>query len=266
VTELLRTEAVSKHFGGLKAVDKVDLVVKKDKILGLIGPNGAGKTTLFNLLTGFYDITSGDVYFKGAKITNKSQQDIVERGICRTFQKLRLFKNLSVMDNVLIGMHTQSKGTVMDALLQLPTIKAEEKRMREKAMYYLDLLHLADKHAALSSSLSYGDQRRIEIARALAAEPELLLLDEPAAGMNLNEAGALTDLIRWICDDLGKTILLIEHNMRVVMPVADHVVVINQGRKIFEGTPEVVQGSNEVIEAYLGKAYLRYLEQEDAHA
>ncbi len=266
MTELLRTDSVSKAFGGLIAVNKVDMSLQEGQILGLIGPNGAGKTTLFNVITGLYSATSGDIYFRGERITDLSQPNIVRRGMCRTFQVLRIFRNLSVMENVLVGMHSRSQGSVLDALVGSPRARREESRMKEKAYYYLELLGLQDQAEARAASLSYGDQRRVEVARALAAEPDLLLLDEPAAGMNLVEANKLTDFIKWIRDELKKTILLIEHNMRVVMPIADHVVVLNQGKKIFEGTPKQVQGSREVIEAYLGKAYMRRLQERAAHA
>jgi branched-chain amino acid transport system ATP-binding protein len=266
MTELLRTDAVTKIFGGLVAVNQVDMKIKDGQILGLIGPNGAGKTTLFNVITGLYPASSGNIYFKGEDITRLSQANIVPRGMCRTFQVLRIFRNMSVLDNVLVGMQTQSKGSVLDALLQLPSAHQEERRMKEQAMHYLDLLGLTQYADTRASSLSYGDQRRVEVARALAAEPDLLLLDEPSAGMNIAEAHKLTEFIKWIRTELKKTILLIEHNMRVVMPIADHVVVLNQGKKIFEGTPEVVQDSREVIEAYLGKAYLRKIEEKEAHA
>ena len=254
--DLLTTKSVTKAFGGLLAVQNVDLTIVEGQILGLIGPNGAGKTTLFNLLTGVYPVTSGDIYFKGERITNIPQTRIVEKGICRTFQELRVFKNLSVLDNVLVGMHTQSKGSVIDALFNLPPARAEMERTKKEAIYYLDLLGLGDKRELLVSSLSYGDRRRVEVARALAAKPELLLLDEPAAGMNTMEAIKLTDFIKWLNLELKKTILLIEHNMRVVMPVADNVVVLNHGEKIFEGNPTDAQKSPEVIEAYLGRSYL----------
>jgi branched-chain amino acid transport system ATP-binding protein len=258
MSELLRTEAASKAFGGLVAVNQVDMVVNEGEILGLIGPNGAGKTTLFNMITGLYHpVTSGEIYFKGERITHLSQPDIVSKGLCRTFQILRIFRFMSVVDNVLIGLHSRSRGSVADALLNLPATRAEERRARERAMHYLELLGLKDHWNRRASSLTYGDQRRVEVARALAAEPDLLLLDEPAAGLTLSEARALTEFIEWIRSDLKKTILLIEHNMRVVMPIADRIVVLNQGRKIFEGTPSEVQQSEEVIVAYLGRAYLK---------
>lgn len=254
--ELLRTEHVTKEFGGLVAVNDVDIQIEEGKILALIGPNGAGKTTFFNCLTGVYPITRGEVFFKGERITNLKQHLIVSRGICRTFQELRIFKNLSVLQNVLIGMHTRSKGNVIDAILNLPSTKAEEKRAKEKALHYLGLLGLADRADFKASGLPYADQRRVEVARALSAEPELLLLDEPAAGMNVSEAQTLTEFIKWLNVEMKKTILLIEHNMRVVIPVADRIVVLNMGKKIAEGTPMQVQGSKEVIEAYLGREYV----------
>lgn len=256
MTELLRTKQVTKTFGGLVAVNNVDMTLEEGQILGLIGPNGAGKTTLFNCVTGTYPITSGEIYYKGERITHLQQPLIVRKGLCRTFQELRIFKNLTVLQNVLIGMHTRSKGNVVDALLSLPGAKREEKRAKEKAIHYLDLLGLADRADFKATSLPYADQRRVEVARALAAEPDLLLLDEPSAGMNVNEAHALTDFIKWLNVKLKKTILLIEHNMRVVMPVADWIVVLNMGKKIAEGTPAQVQGSIEVIEAYLGRDYI----------
>ena len=258
MTEVLRTEAATKAFGGLVAVNQVDMHLNEGEILGLIGPNGAGKTTLFNLITGLYHpVTSGEIYFQGKRITQLGQPEIVALGMCRTFQILRIFRFMSVIDNVLVGLHSRSKGSVVDALLNLPASRAEERRARERAMHYLELLGLKDHWNRPASGLTYGDQRRVEVARALAAEPDLLLLDEPAAGLTLSEARALTELIEWIRTDLKKTILLIEHNMRVVMPIADRIVVLNQGRKIFEGTPGEVQQSEEVIVAYLGRAYLK---------
>jgi branched-chain amino acid transport system ATP-binding protein len=258
MSELLRTEKVTKAFGGLVAVSEVDISLQEGQILGLIGPNGAGKTTLFNLITHLYPVTSGQIIFKGKNITNLPQSSIVRVGICRTFQELRIFKNLTVLDNVLIGAHSRSKAGVFEALFNLPKTKIEEKLLVEKAMYYLNLLGLGDRKDMLTSSLPYGDQRRVEVARALASEAMLIFLDEPAAGLNTAEANSLTDFIKWIRDELKRTVFLIEHNMRVVMPIADYVVVLDHGKKICEGTPSFVQNSTEVIEAYLGKKYLEH--------
>lgn len=264
--KLLELENVSKNFGGLKAVNGVSMTIHEGEILGLIGPNGAGKTTLFNLITGTYPVSSGNINFRGENITNIGQLNIVRKGICRTYQLLRIFRNLTVLDNVLIGAHTQGKANVIDALLYRQKTKLEEKKLVEQSLHYLEVLGIVDKKDILAKNLSYGDQRRVEIARALATEPSLLLLDEPSAGMNLQEAKNLGDFIRWIRNELKKTILVIEHNMSVVMPIADNVVVLDHGTKIAEGVPSQIQNSEEVILAYLGKKYMLELKRSMSNA
>jgi len=187
MTELLRVEAVTKEFGGLRAVNRVDMTVEKGQILGLIGPNGSGKTTLFNLICSVHRVTEGEIYFKGERITDLPRPAVTARGIGRTFQTLCLFSNMSVLDNVIVGAHLQGKAGVLGALFNPPWVRAEEKRLKERAAHYLELLGIADKQEMRVDNLSYGDQRRLEIARALATEPDLLLLDEPSAGMNISE-------------------------------------------------------------------------------
>lgn len=243
---------VSRYFGGLKAVEQVDFCVKKHEIMGLIGPNGAGKTTLFNLFTGHYQPSRGDIYFKKEKINGLKPYQITAKGLSRTFQNIRLFGKMSVLDNVLVGRHARTCSGLIGAILQRPCDKREEADARDNAMSLLAFVGLDDKKNEQAKNLSYGEQRRLEIARALAADPELLLLDEPAAGMNPQETGKLMELISRIRDEMGKTILLIEHDMKVVMGISERVAVLNYGRKIVEGTPSEVQKNEDVIHAYLG--------------
>ena len=264
MNEILKLHGVTKTFGGLVAVNDVDFSVQKGQIFGLIGPNGAGKTTIFNCISCLYHATSGEIFFKEERITNMTQSAIAQLGINRTFQQLRLFNGMTMLENVLIGAHTKGHAGLIGSLLRDRKTQEEEKLLRERAMHYLDLLGLADKSEVMVKSLSYGDKRRVEVARALASDPDLLLLDEPAAGMNMKESIKLSQFIEWIRTDLHKTILLIEHNMRVVMSIADYIVVTNQGKKIFEGTPSEAQNAPQVIEAYLGEAYLkRYSQRHD---
>ncbi len=235
------------------ALEDVDFQMGSKEIVGLIGPNGAGKTTLFNLFTGHYNPTGGKIYFNNELINGLKPYQITPRGIARTFQNIRLFGQMSVLDNVLIGQHCRTGTGLFGAILRISASKKEEARAREIALEMLDFVRLADKMDERACNLSYGEQRRLEIARALAADPILLLLDEPAAGMNPQETITLIDLIRQIRDRMGKTILLIEHDMKVVMGISGRVAVLNYGKKIAEGTPHEVQSNKEVIKAYLGE-------------
>ncbi|MGI5875771.1 MAG: ABC transporter ATP-binding protein [Dethiobacteria bacterium] len=249
---LLKVENVGRSFGGLKAVDNVDLSIRNKEIMSLIGPNGAGKTTLFNLITGHYQPTEGEIYFNNEKTNELKPYKITEKGIARTFQNIRLFGQMSVLENVLIGMHVNLKGGLLAAVLRRPADKREEKKAKTKGMELLAFVGLEDKSYEWASNLSYGEQRRLEIARALAANPKLLLLDEPAAGMNPYETYSLMKLISRIRDEMNKTILLIEHDMKVVMGISEKVAVLDHGKKIAEGTPREIQNNEAVIRAYLG--------------
>lgn len=252
MTALLETKSLCKYFGGLKAVHDVSLAVQKGAIHGIIGPNGAGKTTLFNLLTGNYYPTSGQVIFKGRETTNLPPEKVAKLGVARTFQNIRLFRNLTVLDNVKVGFHIHERTRLIDALLHTPRYRRDEREVVEKGLALLERVNLAGFADELAGNLPYGSQRRLEIARALATDPELLLLDEPAAGMNPSETQDLMDFITRLAGQ-GLTILVIEHDMKLIMSVSQTVTVLDHGEKICEGPPDQVQSSSEVIEAYLGK-------------
>ena len=252
---ILKTENLGISFGGLKAVSDLNLEIKKKQLYGLVGPNGAGKTTVFNMLTGVYQPTTGKFYLDGEDLTGKNQIAINHKGVARTFQNIRLFNNMTVIRNVLVGLHNQPefKCSMLESMLRLPRHFKCEKAMRERAKEILRIVGLEEERNFLSCNLPYGKQRKLEIARALATNPKLLLLDEPAAGMNPHETEDLMNIVRRIRDEYNITILLIEHDMNLVMNVCEGIVVVNYGRIIAKGTPEQIKENPAVIEAYLGR-------------
>ena len=251
-TPLLEVDHISIEFGGLKAVDDFSMRVHPNQLVGLIGPNGAGKTTVFNMLTGVYTPTSGNIYVNGNSILHKKPHKLVKIGLARTFQNIRLFKQMTVLDNVMVAFNQQMKTGILSSVLRLPKFYKEEKKFREEAMRLLKIFNLDEFAKVQAENLPYGKQRRLEIARAMATNPKVLLLDEPAAGMNPTETDELMQMIRYIKNNYDIAVLLIEHDMHLVMSICEKIYVLEYGKTIAFGTPEEIANNKRVIEAYLG--------------